>query len=358
MDVDLHDHPYFTPWTDPVSGVVSHVLTRRVAPVQKHFYYTNRSVSPNPRRTLAVVSLDPSEPIQRHFPAAGVDAESPMIAPDSSGCYFTLGSDVWFQPIEGQPRHVFALPESFVHGRAVHRLATHLSLSADGQRFLLDGHIGTHWFIATAHRETGAFELIREFPVCHNHAQFSPVDPEVFTIAADQFNDPATGQQFHHDARIWLGDTRNEGFELVTPHVRCRPFVGICHEWWSADGKVCYIDYERGVYELDLATREHTQVWAQPLCHAHCSRDRRWWAADQSPYFWDRDPCQVLFYDRDADRVTPIAAGLPQPTVRRSLYHLDPHPQFSPDDRWVVYTTTALDAPDVALTPVAALVGG
>jgi hypothetical protein len=29
----LAEHPHFTPWTNPVSGVVSYVLTERVAPV-------------------------------------------------------------------------------------------------------------------------------------------------------------------------------------------------------------------------------------------------------------------------------------------------------------------------------------
>ena len=73
---ELAGHPYFTPWIDPVSGMVSYVLTEQVAPVQQSFYFTNVSVSrderwlwfytafpPNPHRMLGVVSLDPARPL-------------------------------------------------------------------------------------------------------------------------------------------------------------------------------------------------------------------------------------------------------------------------------------------------------
>jgi hypothetical protein len=43
---------------------------------------------------------------------------------------------------------------------------------------------------------------------------------------------------------------------------------------------------------------------------------------------------------------------MPQPPMPRRSYHLDPHPQFSPGDSWVVYTTTVRGIIDVALAPV------
>lgn len=37
----------------------------------------------------------------------------------------------------------------------------------------------------------------------------------------------------------------------------------------------------------------------------------------------------------------------------RSTYHIDPHPQFSPDERFVIYAAIDKDhRPTVALTPV------
>jgi hypothetical protein len=43
---------------------------------------------------------------------------------------------------------------------------------------------------------------------------------------------------------------------------------------------------------------------------------------------------------------------LDPPYCPRDLYHLDPHPRFSPRDRWVVYTSTVRGQVDVALSPV------
>src|SRR5690348_8460450 len=103
----LSGHPQFTPWTDPASGVVSYVLTARVAPVQKSFYFTDPSVSaderwlsfyaaspPSRHLTRGVVSLAPARPLIRHFPGAGFSEESPMVAPEGDAAYFCLETGV------------------------------------------------------------------------------------------------------------------------------------------------------------------------------------------------------------------------------------------------------------------------
>src|SRR3712207_942854 len=103
----LTDHPHFTPWTDPESGVESFILTERVAPLQQSFYFTNPSVSPDerwlwfytafppaPYKCLAVVSLDPARPLIRHFPAAAFTTVSPMVAPEGDAVYFCSGNAV------------------------------------------------------------------------------------------------------------------------------------------------------------------------------------------------------------------------------------------------------------------------
>jgi hypothetical protein len=45
--MNLDRHPYFEPWTDPGTGVRSYILTERVAPLQKAFYFVNASISPD-----------------------------------------------------------------------------------------------------------------------------------------------------------------------------------------------------------------------------------------------------------------------------------------------------------------------
>ena len=364
----LAAHPHFTPWTDPMSGVVSYVLTERVAPVQQTFYFTNPSVSPderwlwfytafppNPHRTLGVVSLDPDLPLIRHFPGAAFSEASPMVAPEGDAAYFCLDTGVWRQPIDGDAELICHLDDAWVNKRALTRLATHLTLSADGRHFLLDGEIGGHWFVGLGGRASGKVVILKEFGHHFNHAQFSPHDPALFLIAQDWWHDPVSGQRFDYDHRTWLMDTAQTRFEPIRPQDWNRHGTAASHEWWSADGLVCWVDYAEGAFEYDPSTRETRQVWPGPLCHAHCDRTRRYWCADQSPYSWDRTGCQIRFFDRERGREIAIASALPLPPYPRHPYHIDPHPQFSPRDSWIAYTTTVYGKVGVALTPVAPL---
>ncbi|MEI7833441.1 MAG: hypothetical protein WCJ56_09610 [bacterium] len=366
--MNLQQHPFFTPWTDPVSGVVSYVLTERLAPMQQSFYFTNPSISadekwlwfytaysPSPVKTLGVVSLDPARPVKMHFPWATFSSVSPLVAPEGDSIYFCMEDSVYRQGITGGPGIICTLPKEYKAGRRLERLATHLTLSADGRSLLLDGELGNIYFTAIADIATGDVRIIREFSYRHNHGQFSPVDNELYLIPADTQTDPVTGIYSHHDFRIFLADIYDKRFECLTPHIRSTPYHGACHEWWSADGKVCYVDYDTGAYEYDLATRTHTHIWREPLCHAHCDSSRRYWCADQSPYYWAEKPCQVLFYDSKSGHRIEIASGLPEPSEPRGKYHIDPHPQFSPLDTAIVYTTTVLGKIDVAITPLAGI---
>jgi hypothetical protein len=101
--------------------------------------------------------------------------------------------------------------------------------------------------------------------------------------------------------------------------------------------------------------RQAVHVWQGPLCHAHCDATRRYYCADESPYKWDRQPCKVLFYDRARGKEIAIASGMPQPPYPRNYYHIDPHPHFSPQGNYVIYTTTVRGQVDVALAPVAGI---
>lgn len=366
----LDRHPLFTPFIDPVSGVTSYLLDEVVAPVQQSFYYVNPSLSADERllwmmvawpparaRSLAVVSLDPDNPFVRHFPQAQFPTAHPLVATDG-GVWFGSGPSIFKMDVEGNTERIFTLPDDLIAGRELKRLSTHLSLSADGKFLLLDAALGGSWFVGTAELATGQFRLIREFDNQHNHAQFSPVDPVFFAIARDHYTDPVTGEFHHHTQRSFLMDTHGDRYDCINPQFRCSPFHGACHEWWSGDGRLCFIDYDTGAYEHDPATGETAHVWAEPLCHAHCSRDRRLWCADESPYYWADRPCKVLLFDRQTGRRAEIQSAMPMPGngywETRSAYHLDPHPQFSPRESFVVYTATNGGRATVALAPVAA----
>lgn len=369
--IDLSRHPYFEPWRDPETGVLSYVLTQRVAPVQQSFYYTNPSLSadqrwlwlytsfpPGPARSLAAVSLDPDQPRIVHFPAAQFQAASPCVSDDGDSCWFACRDGVWLQTIDApQPDCRYQLPRDFVGARPVHRVATHLTLSADRGLILLDGHVGAHWFVAVAERQTGQVRILKEFATNTNHAQFSPTDPNLFMLADDHWHDPASGRFFHYNLRTWLMTVDQTLYQPLQPRQWRGHGHDPCHEWWDAQGRVCWVDYTQGVYRCPpQCDAEPELIWPRPLCHAHCDAAGRFWCADQSPYTWDKTPCQVLFFDHQTGRETAIASGLPQPAVDRGMYHIDPHPQFSPQGDFIVYTTTVRGMVDVALTPVEPLV--
>jgi len=377
MPFDLSRHPYFTSWTDPQSGVESFILTDRVAPVQQSFYYTNPSLSadgrwlwfycahpPNPVRTLAAVCMDPAEPRIEWFPEAGFDAASPMLATEGDAAYFTAGPTV-FKKTLGRDgvEAVCTLADEYVANRQLEGLATHLSLSADGRYFLLDGRVGLNtWFVAMGEPATGEVRLLHELDRRYNHALFSPVDANLCILSQDWMFDPHTGQATTVDIRTWLMDVRQTRFEPLVPGLWFKHNAWPCHEWFSADGLVCWTDYEAGVFECDpaadAALRKAVHVWPRALCHSHCDPTRRYYVADQTPYKWHERPCEVLFFDRQTGKETHIVTALPpRPPLARSprLYHIDPHPQVSPDGAFVVYTTTVRGAVDVAVAPLGAI---
>lgn len=379
---DLNKHPYFERWQDPVSGVESFVLSERVAPFQQSFYFTNASVSadenwlwfytifpPNRQRTLALVSLDPERPSIEHYPRAGFTAASPMVAPEGDTVYFCMASSVYRLGRDGNVTEVCTVTKDRIRYRHFTGLATHLTMSADGKYFLLDGDLGNLWWVGLGDVETGEVKVLKEFAHNHNHAQFSTTDPNLFLIPRDNWNDKLSGQRFHLDHRLWLMDIDQTRYEPIRPRDWYAHNSSTTHEWWSRDGLVCWTDYEKGAYECDPYTLDGTHVWNRTLCHSHCSSDRQYWCADDNPYKWATEPVEILFYDRRREKEIAIVSAMPQPPVpadlfrldppycSRDVYHLDPHPQFSPRDSWVVYTTTVRGSVDVALSPVQGLIG-
>jgi hypothetical protein len=382
---DLSRHPYFQPWTDPDSGVTSYLLDERVAPVQQSFYFTNPSVSadgewlwffcafpPGGSRSLGVVRLDPDRPLIKHFPGAQFSGRfnlSPMVAPagEPPGAYICIGPSVWAFAVDEDPYPVCTLDPDFVGERRLTRLATTLSVSSDGHYFLLDGEIGEHWFIALGDRHTGEVRILEEFLRPFDFAQFSPMDPELFLFSEEWWHHPESGQRFPYHHRTWLMDTAQTMFQPLLVDGWSGHGASPAHQFWSSDGKVCWVDLNEGAFWADVEDMMGHSAWERPIAHAHCHGARRFWCGDESPYKWDRQPCQVLFYDAQTDREVEIVSAMPQPPeypaqhLFRSghqylpSYHVHPHPQFSPDGAYVIYTTTVKDRVDVALVETAAL---
>jgi hypothetical protein len=365
---DLSRHPYFEEYIDPESGVKSYILSKRVATIQQSLYFTHlggittdgkymwfRCADwPSSSIRYAVLSLDPDAPFIRVFNNVTQDTTLLNPIPNTHKALFGARNTVYEVDLDGNTREVITLDEDFVHGRYLEWLSTHLSVNSDGELVTMDMYIGGKSYMAVGNLRTGEIKHVNKFERHYNHAQFSPTDPSLFILDQDWVKDPVTGERFDVDHRIWLMDVDCTRLEPIDPGNWFKHNGSIyCHDFWSADGWICWPDLLEYVYEYNVYTGEKNVVWKRPICHAH-TFDRRLWVGDATPYGWN--PCNVVFFDRDSGKEINIFTDMPKPKYDKSVYHLDPHPSFAPSGDVIVSTTTVRGGElDVALTPVSEL---
>ncbi len=362
--------PLFTRWSDPISGVESLILSRRVAPLQQSFYFTNPSLTDDGRflwlyasfppggdayygRQLAVIDF--AEQTLRHFPETQFMDASPFVDKETGEVYWTTGLEIWKRgPLPtDQASRVAIFPADLANNRRPLRIATHLTRSADKKAFAIDALIGADCFLGDLPLDgTAPFRLWQTFSTCYNHAQFSPTDPDLILMAQDGWFDPATGKKGTTEDRIWLL-RRGEKPRPACPQAPLSSdWRG--HEWWDADGlHVWHIDYKRGTEKVHIHTGERTLVWPSGHTHSHCDRKSQYLVGDISPI---RDQFRIAFFHIKTGKEINIVSELPLLGYPRSTYHIHPHPQFCLNDRYICYTTNVLGTVDVALVSVDQLV--
>ncbi|MFA6960135.1 MAG: hypothetical protein WC205_05230 [Opitutaceae bacterium] len=388
--------PLLTRWIDPVTGVVSHILDRRAAPLQQSFYYTHPSMTEDGRyywfycafppsgdardgRSLAVADF--VEHTVTHFPDAHFREASPLVDRSTGEVYWCEGDSIY----KRSPRkndagaiRVNRLAPEWVKYRNLGSLATHLTFSADKKNLNIDTRAGREWMVGHAPLDGGAVVTWQTFERLYNHGQFSPTDPDLQLIAQDYGADIVTGKITAYENRMWLirkggraepvfaANTEN-GYagEAWNAHLNgedgrscvADPRALHGHEWWDADGEhIWYIHYGRGVERVPLDTRKPELVWPlKTISHAHASADGRWLAGDNQPPQNPADS-RVLFFNRETGREIEIVSHMPRMGADFKPYHIDPHPQFCFGDRLVCYTTMVRGQVDVAFCDVAELV--
>ena len=370
---------HLTPWNDPESGVRSYILTGRVASYQQSFYFTNRSLTDDGRylwfycafppagdanfgRTLGVLDVEADE--LRHFPETQFLDASPMVDNLNGDAYWCNKTGIWRRGPRATDavERIARLPDEWFAKGTIHRIATHLTFSADRSDLNIDAELGNRWFVGSVSLSSGKFTVWQEFERCYNHGQFSPTDPDLMLIAQDFWSDKATGERHVIDRnaegqlyRMWL-IRRGESAQPLMPK-----FQRATHEWWSADGRaVYYVDGQHGTIRIDLANGERKVMNPYGTWHAHASANERYFVADvtrEPGGFYRGGAADVIFYSGETHKLARIAR-LPALNSReeQSVYHPDPHPQFADHDELVVYTTTVHGRLDVALTPVETLI--
>lgn len=365
----LHNSPLFAPWKDPTSGIESFILTRRLAPIQQSFCFLSPSLSRDGRylwfycafppagdqqygRTLGVVDLASQE--VRHFPETQFAAASPWIDPETAEAYWCAGPEIYRRGPKAEDKVVLVnrFPEAITLHRRPASIATHLTRSANGKELSIDTCVGQEWHVGSAPLDGSPVHIWQSFDRNHCHAQFSPTDPDLMLLVQEGWVDYRTGGKIPaSEKRLWL---LRRG-KKAEPLLSVKPSHTQGHEFWAADGQgVWFVDYAAGTGRVSLATGKAEIIWPGGTCHSHADASGQYLVGDIGPFTWDAG-CRVAFYNTRTRKEVNIVSALPPPPYARKAYHLDPHPQFCLDGRYIVYTTTVLGRVDVALVPVEGL---
>jgi hypothetical protein len=408
------DGPLFTAWSDPITGVTSHILTpdahgtvpehpQRIAPLQQSFYFLSPGITDDGRylwfycafppsgsdyhgRTLAVADLHHGT--VRHFPDTQFLEASPLVDRRTGDVYWCTPAGIWTRsPRSGcstPPRLVNRFDPAFVQHRDVKRYATHLTFSADGKSLNIDAEIGHDFYIGVAPLDGSPIRIWQQMERCYKHGQFSPVDPELMLIAQDFYVDRREWRLHYIENRLWLirpgtpaapvyhGEPpagylgiRNDTFAHADHVVRrmSAPWSMHSHEWWSADGGyIWYVHHGSGRGVERVSTVQALAggavpelVWAHDtVSHAHGDAAGRHLVCDSLP---PQDPAdrRVTFFDIRNRSELNIVSRMPEATELERRYHIHPHPHFCLGDTLICYTTTVLGRIDVAFTRVSDL---
>ncbi len=369
--MNLNTSKLFSPWTHPETGVTLYLLTKKVAPVQEAFYFVNESMTRDARylwfycafppalgRTLGVIDFEHDE--VRHFPETQFQSASPFLDTETGAVTWGSGPSLWHRgPGPGDATEcVNTLPSDLIGKRHFSRLATHLSRSADGRAFFIDAAFGLQWVFGTLPVDGGDFELWQRFDRNYNHAQLSPTDPDLALFAEENHPDPITGLSFPILNRMWLirrGEAARPVFSTPTR---------VSHEWWDPDGEHAWCVWGNEAWRTNIR-RQHTDAddevekvqWPSHCWHAHATVDNRYMVADSNDRFYRGCPSTVGFLNRETGAYTELARNPAMENYIGANYHIDPHPRFVSEDRFIVFTTTVRGEVDLAVAQVADLIG-
>jgi hypothetical protein len=366
--IDLRNTQLFTPIVQPESGVTIYVLSRKVAPVQEAFYFSNASMTPDGRclwfycafppsgtaaqgRTLGLVDF--ATGAVRHFPETQFNHASPFVDPVNGSVTWGMGAGLWRRgPGANDPvEFINAIPDERIGARPVARIATHLTRSEDGKEFFVDAHIGMQYVFGTLPVDGGPFEEWYSFERNYNHAQINPTDPDEVLFAQENHGDPITGLTFKIENRLWI--MRRGG----KPRPILREPLWVTHEWWDPDGKHVWCVWGNETWKVRVSDGEVEKIpFPHHTWHSHSSYNGEYIIGDSNTRFYRGCPSSVHFMNRKTGKLVKLVENPERTDYVGRSYHIDPHPRFNCSDQYVVFTTTIRGEIDVAVASVQDLV--
>jgi hypothetical protein len=373
MMIDFHKHPLFTPWQCPVTGTQHYILSNPDNCVQLPPYYATSAFSTDETLLWGYLRYGPTAPDQT--PPHPGDAHSDLVIADLEhgvlhrthggmrypSALFDEGRQLFFFTREASlfsvdrqgkhERHWFTLPESITKQGLLLSFGCHLSLSADKRRLGLDGRCGTFTFVGFYDLESCQFQVVLTAEnMFYNHTIYSPTDPNQMYFCHEWWHHPVTNEYNAIDHRVWI--VRTDDNKPPVPLLDETQWGQPTHEWWAPSGKAIYsIINDKAVVKIDIASNTVETVWEGPHCHAQCDKQERYFVADQHTYMGI--PIDIYLYDHLTKNQWPLRIGQEQgPKLLNRFYHLDPHPQISPQNNMVCYYGNQRGIADLCICPI------
>lgn len=357
------------------NGAVHYVLTYREAIYQQGFYFVNNSMTTDGRYLWFYASYPPMHSARCRM-LGFIDFEedslnicndalfneaSPWVNPDTGEVFFTWENKIFKRKPDknSHSEAVFQLKSS----RITNNISTHLTpLDSNCTKFLLDIREGNNEFtIGVANLTTGEFEEWYKPPFHMNHGQINPKNPDMALCAYDGYTDIETGEfkwiPTNADGvyeRLWTVE-RNGNATLYKP-------IGEMpsHEWWSHDGKKIYYVSKAGINFKNIENGEHKTVHKCNPWHAHTTKDESLYVYDETvpnKYGkWFRGcPSAVRLFNKKTGKVTDIVSRMSENNWspdNQCNYHIDPHPRFSENEKYIIFTTSNEGGADLAIANV------
>ncbi len=162
------------------------------------------------------------------------------------------------------------------------------------------------------------------------------------------------------DARMWLINEDGSNQRKVRQH---QPGESFTHEFWVPDGSALYYvahqenDPCRYLYSADPVTLENRQLMAIPPCsHLMSNHDGSLIVGDGAPHHTGEidlnDPFIWVFDIKSGEQKAICQHNSSWKVLEGDRQVTHPHPSFSPDNQWVLYTSDAEGMPALYLAQV------
>ncbi len=254
--------------------------------------------------------------------------------------FFTAGTSGWrldLETLEERELVNFTATEMRDEGMIAAAMGT-TALSHDDKWWAVRFKVGTESALAIVDTDMGDHEIIlRRDSIAH--LQFCPDDSNLLYYAGPLTN------------RVWVIHRDGSGNRrLYARNVEKNEWI--THETWiPGTRELAFVDWPRGVRCVNVDTEEERQVTTFNAWHAICNKDGTLMVADTN--FPDigiqtYDPCdgigepKTLCYPSASsigehwNGPFPYADG---PITVYAPQHTHSHPSFSPDGKYVVYTS-------------------